>query len=267
MSKQGVLAYLEKNNLISKVIAFFMGLSLLSSCKASSLVDKQKLLNHLKNKYNVEFKVLDVEYIVGIDTYRIRVAPINNPSIEVTVDYRQDFPYSDNYLVCKFHQEATDYLKNEMESLNLSFPFSCMAMPSTALDNLNLKDLPSWETIFFANTKNNGFHCRINFFSKPNDEALSALIKLDKKFRKMKLERVSFFVNFIDEASLDGKSVDSYNFGYNQTSDKYFERQHQDYFIGKIYYYINPKKEYPPTQKEILEALNRKFLSGKAKIL
>lgn len=250
-----------------KFVAFFASLMLLFSCNTNLYVDKQKLINHLKDKYNVEFKILHIEYVIGIDTYRIRVAPIHNPSIEVSVDYHKNFHYSDNYLVCKFNQEATAYLKKEIKSLNLSFPFCCIAMQSTASENLNLRQLPNWKSIFFANAKNNGFHCRINFFSKPNDEALSALIELDKKFRKMKLGRVSFFVNFIDEASLNGKSVDSYNFGYNQTNDKYFESQHHEYFEGKIYYLINPKKEHSPTQKEILEVLNHKFLSGKVKIL
>lgn len=187
-----MIALLKKR----KCIVFFISLIQLFSCNSSFFVDEQKLLNHLKDKYNVAFKVLNVEYIIGNDAYRIRVTPVDNPNMEVTVDYRQNFPYSDNYLVCKFNQEATAYLKKEIKSLNLSFPFSCVAGASTASDNLNLRQLPNWETIFFSNTKNNGFTCRINFFSEPNDEALSALLKLDKKFRKNEVRKSFFFCEF-----------------------------------------------------------------------
>lgn len=247
-----------------KKIAVFLTSGLLSfiSASCSSKSDaEQKALAHLERKYGMPFEVISTRSVSMVHRHDIRVRPLNNPSLTPNVTVTDSGHITDFYVESKYEQEATAYVKEVIDALELSFPFSVRAKPSSNTSHLNFKQLPAWKTEFFQKPQAHKLLIRINFFSEPNDEALSAILKLDKMFRAMKLKKIGFTVGFFDKASLNGQPVDSFYYGYS-VNDEHFEGQKQHYFKGRLLYYIDATKEKSPTKQQLRDNMRLEFVSS-----
>lgn len=254
--------------MLQKALVFLTSglLSLMATSCYSANDAEKKALAHLESKYGIPFEVVSSTSVSMVHRYDVTAQPINNPSLSHTVSVRDSGGISDFYVEAKYRQEATAYLKDVIDRFQLSFPFVVTVNPRSDIGHLNFKNLPEWKTQFFDKPHEHRLSIKINFFTEPNDEAMTAIRMLDKQFRTMKPNRLSFVINFFDKTALNGQPVNSFQYGYG-TDNQYFEGQKRDYFRGRLSYHASPKQEKTPSKQQLLDHIKFKFLSSRFSVL
>lgn len=227
-------------------------------------MNNQNVVNYLHNKYGMEFQVLGYEFYQSVNRYNYKACPSNNPKLVFTVEHAKDSDsFTDLYIEALYRVEASSYLNKELEMMNIPFPYVCTARQSCKASIVDYKNIPSWESLFVKNPENFQVIVKINFFSKPTDEVLNIIKELDEKWRALKLSKSGFAINFIDPSSIENRTDEEFNFGYDLTNDEYFESKNQEFIYGKILYYIHPRNSMSPSIDDLRSIIKKKFLVGR----